>query len=124
MNTDRNHKLRVMSTPEWPVPYWQRYFRAEPASDYKETFNPLGAVANIDDFHVIYAKELLKTSGKGYVVEAVENHFDITSYATSFEDSAKFTEAYVDDMLDSIDIATKQNQKLLSKYDLGECLKE
>ena len=31
INPDLNHNLRVMSTPEWPVPYYQRAFR-HPAS--------------------------------------------------------------------------------------------
>ena len=27
LNPDRNHNLRVMSTPQWPVPYYQRAYR-------------------------------------------------------------------------------------------------
>ena len=27
MNPERNHQLRVMSTPTWPVPYYQRIMR-------------------------------------------------------------------------------------------------
>ena len=113
-----------MSTPEWPVPYWQRIYRSDPAPDTEDSFNLLGATEAIDDTHVIFAKEILKTIGKGYVVEAVENHFDITSYTTSFEDSSQFTEAYVDDLIDSIDIATRQNIRILKKYDLSDCLRE
>ena len=30
LNPYRNHQLRVMSTPEWPVPYYQRAFRDPP----------------------------------------------------------------------------------------------
>ena len=30
------------------------------------------------------AKELLKLEGKGYVVEAVEQHYDIDNYMTRF----------------------------------------
>ena len=90
----------------------------------EDSFQILKGTESISDSHVIFAKEILKTIGKGYVVEAVENHFDITDYATKFEDSSQFTEAYVDDLLDSIDIATKQNLNLLAKYDLSDCLRE
>ena len=119
-----NHKLRVMSTPEWPVPYWQRMYREDPAPHLNDSWNALGAVVPISDVNVIAAKETLKTMGKGYVVEAVENHFDITNYTTSFADSSQFTEAYVDDLLDCIDIATKQNIRLLNSFDLSDCLNE
>ena len=113
-----------MSTPEWPVPYYQRLERHDPSPDHDDDYNLDGAIREIDDFHVIAAKELLKTTGKGYIVEAVENHFDITNYATSFKDSSEFTSAYVDDLLDCIDVASKQNEKILTTYDLSDCLRE
>ena len=119
-----NHNLRVMSTPEWPVPYWQRIYRHDPAPHRADPVNLLAVTNEINDVHVISAKEMLKNVGKGYVVEAVENHFDITDYRTSFADSSQFTAAYVDDLLDCIDIASKQNQRLLNKYDLADCLNE
>ena len=59
----------------------------------------------LHDFHAIIAKEYLKSSGKGYIVEAVENHLDLDSYTTSFKDSSLFSKAYVDDMLEALGIA-------------------
>ena len=35
LNPYRNHQLRVMSTPEWPVPYYQRAFRDLPKYSMK-----------------------------------------------------------------------------------------
>ena len=35
LNLYRNHQLRVMSTPEWPVPYYQRAFRDLPKYSMK-----------------------------------------------------------------------------------------
>lgn len=93
-----------MSTPEWPVPYYQRQFR-HPASLEKREGNLNHFLVPLHDFHVIIAKELLKSSGKGYVVEAVENHMDLESYTTAFRDSAQFSRAYVDDMLDCLSVA-------------------
>jgi hypothetical protein len=56
---------------------------------------------------------MLKLNGQGYVVEAIENHYNIDSYLTSFKDSALFSKAYVDDLLDCLGVAHEQNQKLL-----------
>ena len=90
MNPDRNHNLRVMSTPQWPVPYYQRAYRHPARLDKNE--GDLGYfMVNLHDSHVMIAKELLKLEGKGYVVEAIEQHYDITSYKTSFTDSSMFS---------------------------------
>ena len=59
----------------------------------------------LDDTHVIMAKEMLKMDGKGYVVEAIEQHYDIPNYMTSFKDSSEFSRAYTDDLLDCLGVA-------------------
>ena len=55
-------------------------------------------------------------------MEAVENHFNIDDYQTKFECSNEFSEAYVDDMLDCLDLVARQDQSILSKYNLGDCI--
>ena len=76
----------------------------------------------IHDIHSMVAKEILKTQGLGYIVEAVENHFNINDYQTKFECSNEFSETYVDDMLDCLDLVARQDQSILAKYNLGDCL--
>ena len=93
-----------MSTPEWPVPYYQRAFR-HPANLEKDIGNLNHFCVPVHDFHVILAKETLKSMDQGYVVEAIENHYDLQNYITSFKDSSVFSKAYVDDMLDSLGVA-------------------
>ena len=93
-----------MSTPEWPVPYYQRIFRHPPSLE-KRDGNLNHFLVPVHDFHVIIAKELLKAAGKGYIVEAVENHFELDKYNTQFKDSSLFSKAYVDDMLDCLGVA-------------------
>ena len=110
-----------MSTPEWPVPYYQRVFR-HPASLERRVGNINHFMVAVDDSHVIVAKELLKSIGKGYVVEAIENHFEMKDYMTSFKDSSKFSAAYVDDMLDCLNVAFDQNSKILNEHNLSDCL--
>jgi hypothetical protein len=123
INPDRNHNLRVMSTPEWPVPYYQRAFR-HPASLEKREGNLNHFLVPVHDFHSILAKETLKSMKLGYIVEAIENHYDLDTYKTQFRDSSLFSKAYVDDMLDCLSVAFEQNVRILNEFDLGECLKE
>lgn len=73
--------LRVMSTPEWPVPYYQRAFRHPPSLESR-VGNLNHFLVPLHDYHVIIAKEVLKGHGLGYVVEAVENHLDLGSFKT------------------------------------------
>ena len=121
LNPDLNHNLRVMSTPEWPVPYYQRAFRHPPSLE-KYMGNIDYFCVPLHDFDVVQAKEMLKSSKLGYVVEAIENHFDLDTYKTEFKDCSLFCKAYVDDMLDALPVAFEQNKKLLKEFDLADCL--
>lgn len=119
LNPDRNHNMRVMSTPQWPVPYYQRAFRHPARLDRDE--GDLGYfLMAVNDTHVMMAKELLKIEGKGYVVEAVEQHYDIDGYVTRFRDSKQFSEAYTDDLLDCLGAAREQDMKLLNENDFSD----
>ena len=119
MNTAKNHNLRVMATPTWPVPYYQRAFRHPAKLDQNE--GDLGYfLCAVDDTHVMIAKELLKMEGKGYVVEAIEQHYDIDNFRTSFADSTQFCKAYTDDLLDCLGTAREQDMKLLNENDFGD----
>ena len=118
-NTDRNHNLRVMATPQWPVPYYQRAFRHPARLDQDD--GDLGYfMCDVDDSHVMIAKELLKLQGKGYVVEQIEQHYDIDSYRTRFGDSAQFCRAYTDDLLDCLGTAREQDVRLLNETDFSD----
>ena len=116
---DRNHNLRVVSTPTWPVPYYQRAFR-HPGNMDQDKGDMWSICAPLDDTHVVMAKELLKLDGKGYVVEAVEQHFKLKDYMTSFKDSTQFSAAYLDDLLECLGAAHEQDVKLLSENDLSD----
>ena len=116
---DKNHNLRVVSTPTWPVPYYQRAFRAPPSAN-QDIGNLWDVAVPIHDAHVMVAKELLKLDGKGYVVEAIEQHYKIKDYITSFDDSSQFCAAYLDDLLENLGVAHEQNVKLLKDHDLSD----
>ena len=76
----------------------------------------------IGDLHAVLAKQTLKAKGLGYIVEAVENHSDTTTYATSFDTSMKFSNAYTEDLLDCLDVAFNQSKRVLNDIDLADTL--
>ena len=122
LNPDRNHQLRVMSTPTWPVPYYQRLIRHPVNSGDIYKGNITYVADDCDDVHVIIAKENLKAQGLGYVVEAVENHADTTTYATSFEHCGPFCKAYSEDLLDCLTVGFEQNKRAMTDIDLADAL--
>lgn len=77
-------------------------------------------LVEVDDTHAMIAKELLKLEGKGYVVEAIEQHYDITNYRTKFGDCTQFCRAYTDDLLDCLGTAREQDVKLLAENDFND----
>ena len=112
-----------MSTPTWPVPYYQRIAK-HPVDSGDIDKGTLEHVADpIEDYHAIIAKEKLREKGLGYVVEAIENHADTTTYCTSFADSTMFTKAYTEDLLDCLGVAFEQNQRVLKEHDLADVFK-
>ena len=123
VNPERNHSLRVMSTPTWPVPYYQRLMRHPVNSGDIDKGNLSYIAVPCGDIHALIAKEQLKAKGLGYVVEAIENHGDSKTYATSFSDSGMFSKAYTDDLLDCLSVAFEQNKKVLSEHDLADVMK-
>uniref|UniRef100_A0A7S3FWK4 Uncharacterized protein n=1 Tax=Strombidium rassoulzadegani TaxID=1082188 RepID=A0A7S3FWK4_9SPIT len=123
INPERNHQLRVMSTPTWPVPYYQRQFKHPVNSGdiYKGNLEHIAEPCT--DLNAIVAKENLREQGLGYVVEAVENHADTKTFCTSFADSSMFTSAYTEDLLDCLSVAFEQNRRVMSQFDLADVLK-
>ena len=122
VNPARSNQLRVMSTPTWPVPYYQRLAR-HPVNTGDISKGDLTYIEqDINDGHAILAKERLRELGLGYVVEAVENHADTTTYATSFEHCGPFCKAYSEDLLDCLTVGFEQNKRVLNDIDLADAL--
>ena len=119
---ERNHQLRVMSTPTWPVPYYQRIMKHPVQAGDIDKGSLLYVAQNIADYHAILAKQTLRAKGLGHVVEAVEQHSDTTTYCTSFADSTKFSNAYTEDLLDCLDVAFNQSKRVLNDIDLSDTL--
>jgi len=88
---------------------------------------------DIDDTNWYAAKEVLRTSYKGRsVVDWVENNLEnnckflnicrkikiFVAYVVFQFDAGKMAKAYVDDIVGFLDVANKENKRILSKTDL------
>ena len=124
MLLDRRHNnLRVISTPEFPVPYYQRIQRALPSTE-QQTLNMLNLKSSCDDNVVIKTKEELSKSAEGLkVLEFVENKMDLKSYTTKVESVATQAEIYTEDLINYMDSAHDENHRILGTVNLGDCLK-
>lgn len=78
-STERPISDRVVSTPEWPVPYYQRLYRAYPVRD--QTQPDLSAVgAEFGGLMVWHAKEEFGKTQEGRdIIAHVEDNLELDS---------------------------------------------
>lgn len=121
---DRRHNnLRVISTPEFPVPYYQRIMRA-PAAPERVSLNLMDINSPVDDVYVIKTKEKLAKCPEGLkVLDFVENKVHLKSYETKIESVSTQANIYADDLINYIDAAHEENNKILKQVSLADCLK-
>ena len=109
---------RVVSTSQWPVPYYQRLFHAYPIREKAKDSLLVGGT-EIDDANWYKTKELLRKSFKGRsVVQWVENNLKTSSYIIRKDDVSGMSKTYVDDLCHYLDVANKENRRILDKYDV------
>jgi hypothetical protein len=121
--TSKHNNLRVISTPEFPVPYYQRISRAAPAPE-QITIDLLTILEPPNDATVIRTKKELAQSAEGLkVIEFIENHNQSNSYITSVKSVGEQSNIYADDLVHYLDSAHEENCKILSSVDLADCLK-
>lgn len=114
-------KERVMSTPTWPVPYYQRIHRAYPVREDKN-INLSTADLEFSDVNWYSAKEALNRSLKGrQIVQYTENNVRTNStichylaYQIRKEDCETMARSYVSDISQFLDIANRENVKILA----------
>ncbi|EGR32951.1 hypothetical protein IMG5_066070 [Ichthyophthirius multifiliis] len=110
---------RVMSTSQWPVPYYQRLFKSYPVRERKDKMSLCLSDINIDDSNWYQAKDFLRNSFKGrQIIDYVENNIKTDTYVLIQTDVANMAKAYVNDICTFIDVAHNQNKRILSQTDL------
>ena len=121
--TQKHNNLRVISTPEFPVPYYQRITRAAPSTE-QVTIDLLTILEPINDSTVIRVRhELAKTPEGLKVLEYADNYMEGSTYETTIESVAPQCDIYADDLINYLDCAHEENVRILKSCDLADCLK-
>lgn len=123
MLTQKHNNLRVISTPEFPVPYYQRITRAPPATE-QVTIDLSSLLEAPNEATVIRVKhDLAKTSEGLKILEYVENYMKETTFVTHIQSVANQCNIYSDDLIHYLDCAHEENCRILKSCDLADCLK-
>lgn len=132
---------RVVSTSSWPVPYYQRLFKAYPirgtrvrhfisSLEDKEKVALTWAGCEINDCNWYWAKKILNRTFKGrQAVTYVENNLELqskimysnthsTGYILIQKDVGRMAKAYVNDISLFLDCANKESKVILDSADL------
>ena len=118
-----HNNLRVISTPEFPVPYYQRIMK-HPASREQVTLDLRKLQSQLDDNIVISTKEKLSKTSEGLkVLDFVNNKVALSSFMTEIDSIEVQAEIYSNDLLNYIDCAHEENCRIMAEVDLADCFK-
>jgi len=119
----QHNNLRVISTPEFPVPYYQRIIR-HPASREQVTLDLRKIQYQLDENIVITTKEKLSKTSEGLkVLDFVNNKVALDSFMTEINSIEVQAEIYSNDLLNYIDSAHEENCRIMAEVDLADCFK-
>jgi hypothetical protein len=121
--SQKHNNLRVMSTPEFPVPYYQRLMRNIPVvEDVNMRIDTL--LEPPSDSTVIRVKNNLAKTAEGLkLIDYIEHRANINSYITYIPSVTKQCNIYADDLIHYLDSAHEENCRILKSVDLADCLK-
>lgn len=121
--SQKHNNLRVVSTPEFPVPYYQRIIRNPPATE-AVTINIDTILEPPNDGTVVRVKHDLAQTAEGLqILDYVENHLKTNTYITHISSIAEQCNVYADDLIHYLDSAHEENVRILKNVDLADCLK-
>lgn len=115
--------LRVISTPEFPVPYYQRIMRHPPSPESMtidlSTVNELP-----NEGTVIRVRENLRQTPHGLkILNYVENHVKLPSFITYCQSITEQCNIYADDLMHYLDATHEENVRILKTVDLADALR-
>eukprot|EP01017_Pseudomicrothorax_dubius_P011748 TRINITY_DN1446_c0_g1_i2.p1 TRINITY_DN1446_c0_g1~~TRINITY_DN1446_c0_g1_i2.p1 ORF type:complete len:129 (+),score=28.10 TRINITY_DN1446_c0_g1_i2:125-511(+) len=90
---------RVVSTPSWPVPYYQRIFKAYPIRERKDKASLLLNAIDIDDTNWYQTKEVMRNNYLSReALNYIDNHWKSKSFIPLITDVKKMVQVYVYDL--------------------------
>ena len=115
--------LRVISTPEFPVPYYQRIMRHPPAPENMTI--DLSTICELpNEGTVIRVRENLRHTPQGLkILNYVENHLKLQSFITICTSVTEQCNIYADDLMHYLDATHEENCRILKSVDLSDALK-
>merc|ERR1719240_1384659 len=115
----RHIQDRVMSTPTWPVPFYERVARACPERVRHKENDLNNAGRQIGPMDANLTKQALRASVQGReTLEHVENNMKLEDWIMELKDSATMSKAYSGDLVKYLNVANKQNVRILSTTNL------
>ena len=118
-----SNSLRVISTPEFPVPYYQRIMR-HPPSPENMTLNLSKICEFPTEGNVARVREKLRHSPQGLkILNYVENHVKLNSYVTFLTSVTEQCNIYADDLAHYLDATHEENVRIIKTVDLADALK-
>lgn len=118
-----HNNLRVISTPEFPVPYYQRIMK-HPPSPEQVTMDFRKFSMGLDENIIITTMEKLSKTSEGIkALEFVTNSTKLNSYYTKISSIEVQAEIYTNDLVNYVDAAHEENVKIISEIDLADIFK-
>ena len=119
----KQNNLRVISTPTFPVPYYQRIYR-NPPSPEEVTIDLLNQMETIDDGTVIRLRhDLAKTSEGQKIVEFMDKYYESHTLETQIDSPSIQCSIYQEDLTHYLDCAHEENIRILKECDLADIFK-
>jgi hypothetical protein len=120
--TQKHNNLRVVSTPEFPVPYYQRLSRAVPSTE-QVTIDLQSILDPVDDSTVIRVRHELTNTSEGLrILDYADNRMKVKDYETRIESVAPQCDIYSEELILFLDAAHEENCRILKSCDLSDCL--
>lgn len=123
-NLNHSSQLQVVSTNQWPIPYYKRQANYPssiyPETDYNVDCRGCGS-STPNDLNVYSAQRTLLKSMRGREVlqymHSIGRKGDLKTTITS---PAQAAAIYTDDLLRHIDFTRKENSRILKKHNFAE----
>lgn len=124
LNTTHSSQLRVVSTNQWPIPYYQRQV-AYPQSLYPEhdyNVQMLGNDCTLpDDCNVMLTQVFLNQTMWGReVLDTMQKLKLKGGLNTTIDSPIRSADIYTNDLLRHIGFSMKENARILKKHNLSE----
>ena len=128
VNVNHSSQLRVVSTNQWPIPYYQRS-ASIPRSLYPEGDYNISLTGNEvhkpDDNLVFLTHQLLNETMWGREILDTMHSMNLKGCLnTVIASPIRSANAYTEDLLRHIDFALKENAKILKKHKLSDIFNE